>query len=77
MRSIYRLVEFAQGIDGYTFTHEWVFYVLEAGPMLPAIAVFCFFHPAKYLGSNGCEAKNGRIDFESMTGGAGASPGHF
>ena len=47
---MYRVVEFGLGIYGYPFTHEWIFYVFEALPMLPAIAVFCFVHPAKYLG---------------------------
>lgn len=41
------------GIHGYPFTHEWMFYVLESTPMLPAIAVFCVWHPARYLGGRG------------------------
>ncbi|KAF2467091.1 RTA1-domain-containing protein [Lindgomyces ingoldianus] len=53
VRSIYRVIEFALGINGYPFTHEWIFYVFEALPMLPAISVFCFVHPAKYLGRTG------------------------
>ncbi|KAF2273213.1 RTA1-domain-containing protein [Westerdykella ornata] len=53
VRSIYRVIEFALGINGYPFTHEWTFYVFEALPMLPAISVFCIVHPAKYLGSRG------------------------
>jgi hypothetical protein len=51
IRSVYRLVEFAMGIHGYPFTHEWMFYVLESLPMLPAILVFCVYHPAKYFAS--------------------------
>jgi hypothetical protein len=50
---VYRVIEFALGIYGYPFTHEWMFYVFEALPMLPAISVFCVVHPAKYLGSKG------------------------
>lgn len=53
VRSLYRLIEFALGIDGYPFTHEWIFYVFEALPMVPAIAIFCCVHPAKYLGRDG------------------------
>lgn len=30
--------------------------------MLPAIAVFCFVHPAKYLGNNGGLVKQPRIE---------------
>ncbi|KAH7416620.1 RTA1 like protein-domain-containing protein [Cadophora sp. MPI-SDFR-AT-0126] len=46
----FRLAEFSQGIFGYPFTHEWMFYALEAVPMLPAIAVFCVLHPRNYFG---------------------------
>jgi hypothetical protein len=43
------LIEFILGINGYPFSHEWIFYVFESTPMLPAIGVFCVWHPAKYL----------------------------
>jgi hypothetical protein len=49
IRSVYRLIEFAIGIDGYPFQHEWPFYVFEALPMLGAIAIFCLWFPPKYL----------------------------
>lgn len=53
IRCIFRLIEFALGIFGYPFTHEWIFYTLEAIPMLPAIIVFCVWHPGKYFGAGG------------------------
>ncbi|OCL14872.1 RTA1 like protein [Glonium stellatum] len=53
IRCVYRVIEFACGIHGYPFTHEWIFYVFESLPMLPAISIFCFYHPAKYLGRTG------------------------
>ncbi|KAF2266624.1 RTA1 like protein [Lojkania enalia] len=62
VRSVYRVVEFALGIDGYPFEHEWIFYVFESLPMLPAIAIFCFIHPAKYLGSDGGLGKQTRVE---------------
>jgi hypothetical protein len=46
---MYRLIEFALGIEGYPFRHEWPFYVLESLPMLPAIAIFCIWYPGRYL----------------------------
>ncbi|RHZ66743.1 RTA1 domain-containing protein [Aspergillus thermomutatus] len=49
VRSIYRIFEFAFGIDSYTFTHEWPLYVLEAVPMLVALMVLGWFHPARWL----------------------------
>lgn len=46
------MAEFSKGVEGYPFTHEWLFWVLEAAPMLVAISVFCAFHPARYLGAD-------------------------
>ncbi|KAH9905044.1 putative RTA1 domain protein [Xylariomycetidae sp. FL2044] len=53
IRCIYRMIEFAEGSEGYTLTHEWVFWVFEALPMLVAISAFCVWFPSKYLGSPG------------------------
>lgn len=47
------MIEFPQGIDGYPFTHEWLFWVFEAAPMLIAITIFCLYHPSKILGQDG------------------------
>ncbi|KZL64344.1 7-aminocholesterol resistance protein rta1 [Colletotrichum incanum] len=52
LRSLYRVVEFAEGMDGYAFRNEWLFWAFEALPMLIAIAVFGVWHPSKYLGRN-------------------------
>ncbi|KIW07972.1 uncharacterized protein PV09_01871 [Verruconis gallopava] len=48
-RSVYRLIEFALGIDGYPFSNEWPFYVFEATPMLFAITIYCLWFPPGYL----------------------------
>ncbi|KAH0848332.1 putative RTA1 domain protein [Fonsecaea pedrosoi] len=49
IRSIYRVVEFGMGIDGYPFTHEWCLYVLEALPMFIALTALALYHPVKYM----------------------------
>lgn len=49
IRSVYRLVEFGLGIDGYPFQHEWPLYVLEAVPMLFAIGALAWWHPIRLL----------------------------
>ncbi|KAF9888563.1 hypothetical protein FE257_008495 [Aspergillus nanangensis] len=49
VRCIYRVVEFALGVDSYVFTHEWPLYVLEATPMLVAFIVLGWYHPARFL----------------------------
>jgi hypothetical protein len=40
-------------MNGYTFTHEWLFWVFETLPMIIAIGVFCISHPSRYLGPKG------------------------
>ncbi|KAM7204932.1 RTA1 like domain containing protein [Naviculisporaceae sp. PSN 640] len=53
IRCIFRAAEFAEGVDGYSFRHEWLFWVFEAVPMLIAIGVYCFYHPGAVLGRDG------------------------
>lgn len=53
VRCIFRVAEFAEGMNGYAFRTEWLFWVFEALPMAPAIAIFCFYHPSRYLGKHG------------------------
>ena len=40
-------------MQGYAFRTEWLFWVFETVPMIGAIGVFIFYHPAKYLGRYG------------------------
>jgi hypothetical protein len=49
IRSIYRVVEFALGIEGYPFQHEWPLYVLEATPMFFAIGILAWYHPVNLM----------------------------
>ncbi|KAK4190988.1 RTA1 like protein-domain-containing protein [Podospora australis] len=53
IRCIYRLVEFAEGVDGYAFRNEWLLWVFESAPMFVAVVVFCVWHPGACLGKNG------------------------
>ncbi|CAI7637645.1 unnamed protein product [Penicillium discolor] len=49
VRSIYRLVEFTEGTKGYLSTHEWPLYVFDALCIYPCVALFVYWHPARYL----------------------------
>ncbi|RDW72350.1 RTA1 domain-containing protein [Aspergillus mulundensis] len=49
IRSIYRLVEFTEGHDGYINNHEWPFYIFDAVPIFPCVALFVWWHPSLYL----------------------------
>jgi hypothetical protein len=43
------MIEFALGVDGYLFSHEWCLFVFEAVPMWIAIGLLAWFHPVKWL----------------------------
>ncbi|KAL5343453.1 RTA1 like protein-domain-containing protein [Aspergillus crustosus] len=49
IRSIYRMVEFTEGRNGYINTHEWPFYIFDSVPILPCVALFVWWHPSNYL----------------------------
>ncbi|KAK1924191.1 RTA1 like protein-domain-containing protein [Papiliotrema laurentii] len=49
VRSIFRIIEFAQGYDGNLRTVEWYFYAFDALPVLLAIAVYAVIWPPNYL----------------------------
>lgn len=47
IRSVYRLVEYAQGNAGWLNTHEWTFYVFDALLMWIALILFNWRHPSR------------------------------
>ncbi|KAI5780403.1 RTA1 like protein-domain-containing protein [Geopyxis carbonaria] len=49
VRSLFRVVEFAQGWTGWLARREAYFYGLEALPMLVAVALFNVVHPGRFL----------------------------
>lgn len=51
VRSIYRLIEFAQGNDGYLISHEVYLYVFDAAMMFIVMVIMNFFHPSVILQS--------------------------
>lgn len=53
IRSIYRLVEFATGSDGYFSQHEWTFWIFEAVTMWFVLLALEWYHPVKLLQSRG------------------------
>jgi len=50
VRSIYRLIEYKYGYDGYIMTHEWFEYIFDALLMFIAMVVMNVYHPAVILG---------------------------
>ncbi|CAI7644016.1 unnamed protein product [Penicillium glandicola] len=49
IRSIYRLIEFAQGNNGYVISHEVYLYVFDAAMMFSVMAIMNVFHPSVVL----------------------------
>ncbi|KAJ5753216.1 hypothetical protein N7520_010133 [Penicillium odoratum] len=57
IRSIFRLIEYKYGFDGYIMTHEAFSYVFDATIMFIAMIVMNVYHPAVILG----DGKSDRI----------------
>ncbi|CEL04069.1 hypothetical protein ASPCAL05201 [Aspergillus calidoustus] len=53
IRSIFRLVEYVQGNDGYLISHEVFPYVFDGALMFFAMVVMNFCHPSRVLGAQG------------------------
>ncbi|KAI9147243.1 Protein RTM1 [Paramyrothecium foliicola] len=47
MRSIFRVIEYAMGMDSYLFKNEWPIYVFDAAFMLIAAMIWGLFHPGE------------------------------
>ncbi|KAL0934598.1 rta1 domain-containing protein [Colletotrichum truncatum] len=45
LRSIFRVVEYIMGVDGYLLSHEWPLYVFDAVPMLTVMFAFWRWFP--------------------------------
>jgi hypothetical protein len=44
-RSVFRVVEYIQGVNGYSMTHEWTLYIFDAVPMLAVSVLFWYWYP--------------------------------
>ncbi|PYI09287.1 RTA1 domain protein [Aspergillus sclerotiicarbonarius CBS 121057] len=51
IRSVFRMIEYAGGNDGYIMSHEAFSYIFDAMLMFFAMAVMSVLHPSKVLGS--------------------------
>jgi magnesium-transporting ATPase (P-type) len=49
IRSVYRLIEFVQGNNGYVISHEVFLYVFDAAMMFSVMVVMNVFHPSFVL----------------------------
>lgn len=44
VRSIFRVVEYAMGNDGYPLSNEWTLYVFDSVPMFAAMVIFAVWY---------------------------------
>ncbi|SPO28804.1 uncharacterized protein UTRI_10227 [Ustilago trichophora] len=51
IRSVYRIIEFAQGNDGYLVSHEKYLFALDAAPLIIAISVWVIVWPPRLFKS--------------------------
>ncbi|CAD0018121.1 unnamed protein product [Aureobasidium pullulans] len=51
IRNLIRVVEYAQGNNGYIITHEWMLYIFDAVFIFLVTVAFLVLHPSKLLGS--------------------------
>ncbi|KAJ5638450.1 RTA1 like protein [Penicillium herquei] len=46
IRSIFRVVEYAMGNNGYALSNEWTLYVFDSVPMFTVMVIFGVWHPS-------------------------------
>lgn len=62
VRSVFRVIEYGLGNDGYLLGHEWPTYVLDAVPMFFAMVCFAVWYPSElqpFLGRSQLEEEVG------------------
>ncbi|KAH8426782.1 RTA1 domain-containing protein [Aspergillus melleus] len=62
IRSIFRLIEYAQGNNGYLISHEVFMYVFDAMLMFFTMVVMSTYHPSELLGKR---AKAAQLSYDS------------
>lgn len=45
VRSVFRVIEYAMGNDGYPLQHEWTLYAFDAALMVVTVVVFAWWYP--------------------------------
>lgn len=72
VRSIFRLIEYAQGNDGYLISHEVFMYVFDAMLMFFTMVVMSIYHPSELLGKRAkaaqlpCDSRDTSAELQPM-----------
>lgn len=65
-RSIFRIVEYVMGNDGYPLRHEWMMYAFDTVPMLAVALLFYLWYPDRLVGE---EISNIQLENRGSTDG--------
>ncbi|KAF9962428.1 hypothetical protein BGZ65_009196 [Modicella reniformis] len=67
IRSIFRIVEYAGGYDGYLANEEVYLFVLDAAPLVIAIGVFAFIWPPVLLSTIAAQTRQAEQNYSMET----------
>ncbi|KAF9121744.1 hypothetical protein BGX30_002400 [Mortierella sp. GBA39] len=70
IRSVYRIIEFAQGNSGYLVSHEVYLFLLDAAPLVLAIGVWAILWPTTTLDRIASETRDGAQAYSMESGNA-------
>lgn len=56
LRSVFRVVEYLQGHDGYALSNEWTLYVFDAAPMFAVAVGFWYYFPGNIRPNSGSDS---------------------
>lgn len=59
IRSVFRIVEYGFGTDGYPLRHEWTLYTFDSVPMAIVAGVFWWWFPSVLVTKGGIEEGEG------------------
>ncbi|KAI2465970.1 RTA1 like protein-domain-containing protein [Annulohypoxylon bovei var. microspora] len=71
VRSVFRVIEYAMGQDGYLLKHEWTLYVFDGVLMLGVVGMFAWRFPSRLTVVSAKDAEAGRqgeAERDSRTG---------
>ena len=50
IRSLFRVIEYVTGTNGYLMAHEWPLYVFDTILMFGVLTLFFYYHPSRIPG---------------------------
>ncbi len=67
-RSIFRIVEYLQGREGYSLTHEWTLLAFDSAPMFIVAVTFWVWYPGYIIRNDPEDAERVQLDSRDKSG---------